>query len=178
MLLSRVTSPAAPVPLSEIMEQLREPSDPAATIDAVRVAAHDMISEMSGRTLGAETWDLALATVGKEVALPRSPVQSLVSINYFDAAGVAQTATLGDFDLFKGDDRAIVRPKPGKAWPGLQVREDALTIRFIAGYVAMPDGLRMAVRLASEYLFDHRMEGVPMSIDALVSTHRIGWVSS
>lgn len=178
MLLTRVSGPALPVTKQEIIDQLRQPNDEDRYIEALRAAAHDMVAELSGRTLGSETWDMAVSASSGDIILPRSPVQSLTSISFYDAAGVAQTATLSDFHLFKDTDKAIVRPKDGKSWPALQAREDAMTIRFVAGYPALPDALRFAVRLCAESLYDHRMDGPPPSVLALVSAHRIGWVSA
>lgn len=178
MLLTRVTAPAMPVRMFEIMDQLRQPSDDAIYIEAIRATAHDMVTEMSGRTLGAETWDMALARVSRDVILPKSPVQSLVSVSYYDAAGAVQTATLSDFALFKDTDIAIVRPKADKAWPGLQVREDAITFRFVAGYTTPPDALQFAVRLCAEAIFDRNLADLKPVIDALIDIHRLGWVGS
>lgn len=178
MLLTRVTGPALPVSLVEIMDHLRQPNDMQMYIEAIRATAHDMVSEFSGRTLGAETWDMALASASGDVFLPKSPVQSLVSISYFDAAGASQTASLADFDLFKDTDKAIVRPKIGKSWPGLQTREDAMTLRFVAGYGTVPDALRMAVRMCAEATYDRNLADLRPVIDAMIGIHRLGWIGS
>lgn len=178
MLLTRITAPALPVSRVEIMDHLRQPNDPSMYIEAIRATAHDMVTEFSGRTLGAETWDMALANVFGDVMLPKSPVQSLVSISYFDAAGASQTANLADFDLFKDTDKAIVRPKVGKSWPGLQTREDAITFQFVAGYATLPEALKMAVRICAEATFDRNLDDLRPAIDALIGIYRLGWVGS
>lgn len=176
MYLSRVGAAASPVTLAQIMQHLRDPLDEAGYIEAIRSSAHNMVSEMTGRTLGAETWDYSVGAVSGDLVLPKSPVQSVTSISYFDAAGVVQTATLGDFYVFKGEDRTIIRPMPGKAWPSLQDREDALTVRFVAGYASLPDALTFAVMFAAESIY----EGTPFpqAMELQIAAYRIGWVAA
>ena len=176
MLLRRVSAAALPVPFTEIMEQLRQPQDAPTYIEGIRAAAHDVVSEMSGRCLGAETWDVLLAEASGDIVLPKSPVQSITSISYFDAAGAVQTVPVEDYLLFAGQDRAKLRPAEGRSWPTLQRREDALTIRFVAGYTMLPEGLRAAVRFAAESIYDRVPFPPPM--EALINSHRLGWVSS
>lgn len=182
MLLRRITSPATPVPDGVVDDHLRNPQDPN-VVEVVRLAAHDMVSEMSGRVLGPETWEMSVATAPTRLTLPKSPVQSLVSIKYYDGAGVEQTADLADFYLFADDDRAVVTPKDGKAWPTLQARDDALTVRFIAGYTTLPAALGHAVLMVAGHLYENRnavsegtMTEVPMAVSALVGIHKLGWV--
>lgn len=176
MLMRRVSAAALPVSLTEVMDQLRQPQDAPTYVEAIRTAAHDVVAEMSGRCLGAETWDASFAEATGDIVLPKSPVQSITSISYFDAAGAVQTANVADFLLFAGQDRATMRPAVGKSWPTLQRREDALTIRFVAGYTTLPEGLRAAVRLAAESIYDRVPFPPPM--EALINSHRLGWIAA
>lgn len=184
MLLRRITSSAAPVSASILLAHLRQPDEEAGAIEAFRLAAHDLVAEMSGRVLGSETWAVSVGEAPNRLDLPKSPVQSLVSIKYWDAAGGEQTATLSDFHLFADDDRAVVTPKEGKTWPPLQKRDDAMTVTFIAGYTTLPAGLSHAVLMLSAHLYDNRSavsEGalveVPMAVQSLIGIHRIGWAA-
>ncbi|WP_434612081.1 head-tail connector protein [Tabrizicola sp. M-4] len=176
MLLRRVSAAAMPVPLTEIMDQLRQPQDAPTYIEGIRAAAHDVVSEMSGRCLGAETWEVMLAEGSGDIVLPKSPVQSITSISYFDAAGAVQTVPVEDYLLFAGQDRAKLRPAEGKNWPTLQRREDAMTIRFVAGYTVLPDGLKAAVRQASQSIYEGG--DFPPSMHILINVHRLGWVAA
>lgn len=176
MLLRRVTPAALPVSLTEIMDQLRQPQDDPLYIEGIRRAAHDVVAEMSGRCLGSETWEVSFSEASGDVALPKSPVQSITSISYFDATGAVQPANVADFLLFAGQDRAKLRPVEGRSWPTLQKREDAITIRFVAGYSTLPDGLNFAVRVAAENIYDR----VPFSptMEVFIGVHRLGWISA
>lgn len=182
MLINRVSASAYPVTLADALVHLRQPTDEDGYVEALRFAAHDLIAEMSGRILGTETWAASLDYPRDRVNLPKSPVQSLVSISYYDEAGVSQTATLSDFYLFKDGDRASVVPKDGKAFPQLQNRDDALTIQFVAGYTALPPALRHAILLTIGHLYDNRsavsegaMMEVPLAVQSLVGVHKLGW---
>ncbi len=176
MLLSRVTAPAVPVAMAQIMQHLRDPLDDAVYLDFIRAAAHNMVAEMTGRTLGAETWDYSVGSASGDLVLPKSPVQSVTSISYFDAAGAVQTATIGDFYIFAGEDKTTIRPKPGKTWPSLQDRDDAMTIRFVAGYTSLPDALTFAVMFAAESIY----EGTPMpqAMEIQIAAYRLNWIAA
>lgn len=185
MLLTRVSAAAAPVELSQALEHLRQPEDALGYVQALLAAATSLIGEKSGRTLGSETWDMAVSSASGDILLPKSPVQSITSISYYDAAGAVQTATVGNFHLFKDADTAILRPKDGYSWPSLQSREDAMTIRFVAGYSTIPGELRLASLLMLGHLFDNRsavdargMVELPLGVDALVAVHRLGWIAA
>jgi uncharacterized phiE125 gp8 family phage protein len=184
MLLRRITPSAAPVAAPVVAAHLRQPEDDAGAIEAFRLAAHDFVAETSGRVLGAETWALSVGEAPARLELPKSPVQSLVSITYYDAAGAVQTATLSDFHLFADDDRAVVTPKEGKTWPPLQKRDDAMTVTFIAGYTVLPPALNQAILMVAAHLYENRsavsdgtMVEVPMAVQALTAIHRIGWAA-
>jgi uncharacterized phiE125 gp8 family phage protein len=184
MLLRRITSSAAPVASPILLAHLRQPDEEAGAIEAFRLAAHDLVGEMSGRVLGSETWAVSVGEAPNRLDLPKSPVQSLVSITYYDAAGTVQTATLSDFHLFADDDRAVVTPKDGKTWPPLQKRDDAMTVTFIAGYTVLPPALSQAVLMVAGHLYENRsavsegaMSEVPMAVQALTAIHRIGWAA-
>lgn len=176
MLLRRVSAASTPVSLQEVMDRLHHPQDNQVYVESTRRAAHDMVSELSGRCLGPETWDASFAEASGSLQLPKSPVQSITSITYFDVTGAVQTAEVADFLLFAGQDRASIAPNEGRTWPTLQRREDALTIRFVAGYTVLPDALRVAVLIAAESIFDS--VPFPPAMEVMIESHRLGWVSA
>lgn len=185
MLLSRVATGPQPVTVEMALDHLRQPEDSLGYVQALLSASTALIGEKAGRVLTAETWDLSVASASGDIVLPKSPVQSITSISYFDAAGAVQAATVSDFYLFKDTDRAILRPKDGFSWPTLQTREDAMTVRFVAGYATIPDELRHAILLTLGHFFENReavtdrgMVELPYGVDALVAVHRLGWVAA
>jgi uncharacterized phiE125 gp8 family phage protein len=186
MLLRRVTAATvSPVPIEIAMEHLRlDGSDAHLTAKTYTAAAAQFVGESAGRVLATERWSLAMPTPSGDVALPKSPVQSIASISYYDSSDASQSATVSDFYLYADDDRAFLRPKPGKSWPSLSAREDAVTIVFDAGYTVLPDGLRAAVLMMAAHLHENReavAQGarlpLPLGVDALIAQHRIGWAA-
>ena len=187
MLLTRIAGPTVfPDLLAAAKEHLREDStDQDLLISGLIAAAVEMIGAMAGRVLFAETWTLAISGVTGDLVLPKSPVTAVTAISYYDAAGVSQAATVADFYLFKDADVATLRPKPGKAWPVAQDREDAISVSFTAGYAALPGALKAAMLLLIGHLYENRETvvvgmapaEVPLAVHELVAVHRLGWVA-
>jgi uncharacterized phiE125 gp8 family phage protein len=188
MLLRRtVAATVLPVTLGDALDQLRtDGTSDGAYIQALIASACDLIGEMTGRVLGIETWVASCASVSGDFNLPKSPVLAVSSITYFDANDVQQPAIVGDFYLFASDDRSVLRPKSGKSWPSTITREDAVSITFTAGYEVLPPALRAAILLMVGHLYENREavvadgkpEALPMGVEQLVGTYRLGWVAA
>lgn len=158
-----------------------------ALIDGMIAAATRAVSEMSGRSIGAETWLMSFgAGVSGRVYLPVTPVQSVSEISYYDTDDVLQSATVSDFYLIKDGDVAFLRPKSGASWPSANGnREDAISITFIAGYSECPDTLRHAILMMVAHMYSHReavsdeiLRDVPSGVQDLINLERVGWVGS
>lgn len=163
------------------------PASDDALIQSFIEAATEKVGAMAGRVLASETWELSLETgIAGDVKLPKSPVQSVASITYFDADDVEQAADVADFYLFRDDDIAVLRPKSGVSWPNANaLRSDAITIEFVAGYTDCPEILVHAVKLLVAYWYDNRnaasqtvLQEIPFGVHACVDGHRIGWVGA
>ncbi len=69
------------------------------------------------------------------IILPRTPVASVVSIEYYDTAGVLQALDSSLYQVDLRSEPARVKPAPNLTWPATQSdRFDAVTITFTAGY--------------------------------------------
>lgn len=188
MYLRRTVGPvAAPATAAEVMA-LGRITDTADTALVTRKIAQAtaIVSEMTGRVVMAETWAYSVpAIVRNDLVLPKSPVQSVESITYLDAEDVQQDATVSDFYLMKDEDRAVLRPKSGTAWPTANTdRDDAITITFVAGYTTVPDSIKQAVEMLALHLFENPdvvLSGpaseMPMGLRAMIDVDRIGWVA-
>lgn len=189
MLITRVSGPSTyAITLAEAKAAARVDHDDDDTqLTAMLQAAHRAVAEMSGRALTQETWRVAVGGWHRgPVVLPRTPVQSISSIKYWDSDDTDQTATVSDFYLMQGDDRAIVRPKAGTLWPSANTRrEDAIRIEFVAGYAAVPETLKRAVMLMVAHLYEHREAVVtgtiatemPLSVQTMIGVERVGWAA-
>lgn len=186
MLLNRTVAPASQiVELQDAKDHLRV-DDMAGEdfyISGLISAASGAIEEMTGRSVVAQTWEMSLPYVAGKVYLPKSPVQSVSTISYYDAGNASQTLTVSDYYLFKDQDRAWLEPKPNVVWPTTYSRADAVTITFVAGYSTVPQELKQAALLLIEHWYEHRgaTEGgaeMPYAVQSLVGLHKIGWVGA
>lgn len=188
MLLKRVSTLAAPVLLDDARSHLRVTgSDEDMLITQQLAAAVAAVSERTGRRLGSETWAASYASVSGDLNLPMAPVQSITSIQYWDASDVSQTALVSDFYFFADDDFATLRPKAGKAWPSVNSnRADAITVTFVAGYSPIPAPLRTAVLMLLGHFFENReavavglsVAEFPVGVADMVNLYRRGWIAA
>ena len=183
-ILSRAVAPAAlPVSLSDTLAHLRV--DDVRENNLVRLyigSACRIVEQKSGRTLITQTWDESFKTATKQVMLSKSPVQSLVSVKYYDTDNVQQTATLSDFTLVALEDGPYVE---SDNWPSTYDRADAITIQYVAGYgisSSIPETLRHAILLIVGQYYEYRMNAeevnaypIPLGIENLIGLERGGW---
>ncbi|MHA7852202.1 head-tail connector protein [Roseovarius sp.] len=189
-LLNRTVAPAsAPVSLREAKAQLRvDHSDEDEYISALIAAAAASVEEMTGQALLTQTWTLAQRYPQVRIYLPKTPVQSLTSIAYYDRDETLQTEDVADYHLFKDIYRAWVEPIESKDWPDVFDRADALTITFVAGYgaaTAVPVELRHAILMLVSHWYEERrivtekaMREIPFAVEHLVGLHKRGWVGA
>lgn len=139
-----------------------------------------------GKILTSETWDLKLCSARGCVVLPISPVQSIVSIEYFDSTNTLRQLNVNDFDLYGNEDSAFIEPKTGVSWPSVFPRRDALKIRFVAGFGAaadVPKNITRAIRLIVAHWYTNReavtvgvtAKELPLAVDSLLNISRKGW---
>lgn len=193
MILRRtLVSPTLPVTVDEANAQLRltEP-DEGGLIYGLIAAAVDLVGSQAGRVLATETWVASVPCVPSvsgwaDLILPKNPVQGLTSITYFDTNDVSQVAALADFYVYSDADQTLIRPKNGKSWPVTIAREDAISVTFVAGYVALPPALRAAILLTVGHLFENReavLTGpiaaeLPLGVRALIDPYRLNWLAA
>lgn len=157
-----VTAPASePITLAEARKQLElSPSDTAhddhltALIQAVREQfEHDTDSSILTQTLSVTCEDLS----DDEIYLPRRPIQSITSIQYYDTANTLQTLSSSVYSLDKPN--AAVRLNYLQLWPVTIDRWDAVTITYVAGYSsisAVPQIYKQAMKLLLAHYFENR----------------------
>ena len=183
---TRSSAAAAPVDLAAAKSHLRATSsDEDDLIQSLLDAATEMVSERTGLVLGAETWVWKTRVVSGPVNLPKAPVVAISAMTYFDAAGGAQTDTIGNYRLLADPERPNLRPAPGYSWPATEVRDDAMTITFTAGLAVCPPALRTAILMLVAHWFHNRsavtdgaMAEVPQSASAMIDLHRLGWAAA
>lgn len=177
------TPPAAgPVSVSDMKAHLRvSHSDDDALITAylaAAVASLDVNGEL-GRAIITQTITESLQYPTRDTYLSVLPAQALVSVKYYDTDNVEQTATLGEFALYKSDDWAFVR---SDNWPSTYDRPDAVTITYTAGQDAAPDDIQHAIKLIVGHWYEYResvtevtLAEMPRAVSHLIGLHRRRW---
>jgi uncharacterized phiE125 gp8 family phage protein len=119
--------------------------------------------------------------------LPLAPVQSIQSIEYYDADNEVQQYDEASYILFADVDGAKIEIAETATFPTVYDRPDAVTITFRAGYgdsaSDIPKPIVRAIRLLVAHWFDNptastagAMSTTPHSIDALLAQYRRGVV--
>ena len=117
-----------------------------------------------GRAIGIQTLEMSgEAFPCDRLRLPYTPVKTVSTVLYIDAAGVEQTWLPEDYTLSNGD----LMPIYGGAWPSARYGADAVRVRWVAGYDTIPPSVVAAVLLMVGDLFSNRetsLEGSASSI--------------
>jgi hypothetical protein len=97
---------------------------------------------------------------GYEIYLPRSPVQSVTSIQYYDPSGALQTLDPSQYIVDNISEPARIVPAPGTAWPATQNRVNAVKVVFTAGYgnsgTNVPSGILHWILLTTGTFYENR----------------------
>jgi len=185
MRLRLVTPPASePISLAEAKAFLRvEHAEDDALITSLIEAARQRAELIAdSRQLITATWELVLPEFPANngaIELPRPPLQSVSSLTYYDAGGNQQTLTEGsDYVVDTDGEPGRVRPAPDTYWPIAAHREDAVTVRFVAGYgdtgSDVPAGLRAGMLLWISHHYDNRQNPSAEVADMIFRQFRWG----
>lgn len=193
-ILTRTVAPSESLfVLAEVKRHLRvDFDDDDAYIESLMSAVEaylDGKNGVIGKALVTQSWSLSMTRPDGTVGLPLGPVQSITLIDYFDTGGVSQSLAVSDFYLYASEDRALLEPKAGTAWPAMEQRKDALSITYVAGFggrEAVPENIRAAGHLLIGHYYENReavnvgniVNELPLSVQNLLSVHRVGWVSA
>ncbi|MBC7154496.1 MAG: hypothetical protein H5U19_07795 [Rhodobacteraceae bacterium] len=115
--------------------------------------------------------------------LPFSRVTEVTEIRYIAPDGTPGTVPSADYLLIRRGRDALVELLPGKAWPNLIDRPDAVDLRFTAGFpdlVSVPDDIIQAAKELITYYFFSRggdgpdgiSEEVARCVDRLTRRYR------
>jgi uncharacterized phiE125 gp8 family phage protein len=99
---------------------------------------------------------MADAAVLSGIKLGRPPLQSVTSIKYIDEDGVQQTLDSSLYTVDKDSEPGWVFPAPGQSWPSTKAIQNAVRVRYVAGYGAasdVPSALKLWIHahLANSY---------------------------
>jgi uncharacterized phiE125 gp8 family phage protein len=159
--LQLVTPPAAADPLltvDDVKLQLRitHGYEDALLTRFIRSSV-EFVEMYTQRALVTQTWRLYQdAFKRRPFRLPKSPVQAVTSIKYYNMANVLTTLDPLTYEVDTVSEPARVRARYGQFWPPTMPRVNAVEIQFDAGYgaaSAVPERFKeaMLVYIADAY---------------------------
>lgn len=169
MPLQLISQPEAePVSLLEAKLHLRVDGDADdSLIESLIPSARQAAETLTGRQLVTARWKYVLDQFPCEVLwLPKSPLQSVISIEYFDQAGVWQVLPETEYVVDALFEPARIAPSFGKYWPLCLPQIGAVAVTFDAGYGTVsqvPEGLKSWIKLRIGSLYAHREEMAVLS---------------
>ena len=204
MPLQLITPPAQePVSLAEAKLHLRVdfPDDDALIVAMIAAARHHA-EMLTRRQFITARWKLVLdcfpgvggmgvqvgdpfVLPGHALLLPRSPLQTVLAIDYLDTGKVLQTLPETDYVVDAACEPARITPVAGATWPGTLPQIAAVSVIFDAGYgtaADVPEGIKAWIKLRIGSLYEHRedfalitrgrIEALPF-VDGLLDPYRV-----
>lgn len=173
-----------PVSLAEAKAHARIDTDADdALIAALIVAARQWAEHATGRAFITQTWQLSLdAPEGREIFLPRAPLQRVSSLQFFDDADTAHAwpneSTFVDTSHEPG--RLVLRS--GAVWPSPRRAANGLKITYVGGYgddaASVPQPIRLALMELVTAWYQHRgdeTKAPTAAAQALLAPYRVRW---
>jgi len=188
MSLILVTAPATePVTLTEAKAHCRvDYTDDDTLITSLIVAAREYCEEITRRAFITQTWDYKKDRFkGDEIDLPKGPLISVTSVKYIDNTGTEQTLATSEYDVRTyTSEQGEIGLAFSKFWPVVRAVDDAVTIRFVAGYGAasdVPQAIKQAMLMLIAHWYENResviagitASNVPQAVDMLLAPHRV-----
>jgi uncharacterized phiE125 gp8 family phage protein len=151
-----ITPPEPVVSLEEAKAHLRVlANDEDALITTYVAAATGHIDGPDGwlgRAIGAQTLEARGHVFRDAMVLPYPPIIEIVSVKHLDAAGAEVTLLASEYEV-RG---SLIGSAFGRRWPAVGVHDEAIRIRYRAGYEAVPPAIKAAILLMTEDLYANR----------------------
>lgn len=178
----QMTAPASyPVSLTEAKAHLRiDGSDEDAVVTGMIAAASDHVEAQTGRALLTQQWELHLERFpAGYIDIPMPPCRSIGEIAVRQADWVVVDPAGYRAELPAGPRALPGRVFPVAAWPSSAVTQDAVRIKFSAGYDTAPPALKSAILLALSDLYCNRGAQAEKqlfenaTVEALIGPYRV-----
>lgn len=150
-----------PVSLDEVKSFLRlTGSDEDSVLELLIKSAREFAEVWTGRQCLTSTWDYYLdAFPDTEILLPRSPLQSVTSITYYNTGNVLTTWSSSEYTVDANQAPPKITEKYGYYWPSTLCIPNAVIVRGIYGYTAaslVPGRLRLAILQLVSHFYENR----------------------
>ena len=156
------TAPSTePISLSEAKAHMRVDFNNDDTyIENLIVAAREFCETMQNRAYITQTWELALDAFINNIELPNPPLQSVISMKYYDTSENEITLNSDDYFVDTYSEKGTISLKHGKYWPSTQLRPlNGVIIRYIAGYgnaATVPIKIKQAILMLVAHWYENR----------------------
>lgn len=191
MALSLVTAPIEyPISVDDLKVHSRIVEDDEDTLLESLISAATTYCEKltDNRQFVTATWDWTFRHFprGRRFSLPKAPLQSVTSITYLDTAGASQTLATSVYGVLTDYSQpGCIYLKDSQTWPTVDDADNAIVVRFVAGYGAasdVPDSIQHAIRLLAGHWVENRetvsmgttATSVPFAVQALLGCESVG----
>lgn len=139
-------------------------------------AAQSQIETALGRCLAPQTWRLTIDAFTDPIALRKGPVTNVVSVRYYDPAGVLQTASPSLYTVDLVNDPQWIVLNAAASWPATLDAINAVEITFDAGFQNTDLPAYKAAQVAGRALVLHWYENggvgtMPDGVKAILFPH-------
>lgn len=180
-----------PVSLADANLQMRiDGSDENTLVEAYITAAREYCEGFQNLAYITQTWQLWLDAFPAEdfVNIPLPPLQSIVSIKYYDINDVEYTMSSSLYIVDDKSEPGRVNLAYGQSWPSTTLRPiNGVCIEFNAGFgddpEDVPQSIRQVILLLVAHWFENRepiltgkaevIKELPFTITALLNNRRI-----
>jgi uncharacterized phiE125 gp8 family phage protein len=174
-----------PITTAEAKSHIRvDVSTEDTLIDDYIKVARRLSERLTRRSFITQTITLKLdGFSGGEIVLPRSPAQSVTSIQYVDTDGATQTWSSSLYDVDTSSEPARVTPAYDEDFPDTRAVANAVTVTYVAGYGSasdVPEELRLLIRLLVGHYFENReavgtvaMHELPLGLQFLAKSYEM-----
>jgi len=136
-----------PVTLAELQEHVIGPSTDASLLTSLIKVARELFELHTGIAIIEQTWVLSLPRFAREIRLPRPPLRSISSIQYYDTSAALQTLSTA---VYRVSAHGVLMEAASQTYPATETeRPDAVQVTFTAGIYtntgASPDAVDTAV---------------------------------
>lgn len=151
-----ITGPSLePIDIDELKKYLRfTPTTEDTVIDTLISAARQYFEDMTGVICLTQIWEMSMsgAPGDYEIELTKSPLQSVVAVNY-DVSGVETPMSVSDYSVLPGmtgsGGPGRIRLADGASWPSFSTSvSGGLRIRYAAGFGDAPGDVPEIVKWA------------------------------
>lgn len=154
-----ISTTTEPVTVAEAKTRLRiDGTDDDVDIGIMIAAAREMCEQQTGRSIALATWELKLdAFPSWEIELLWPPIATVTHVKYIDTSGVLQTLDASAYTLDTHLEPGRVVPVYDTEWPTTRETENAVTVRYTAGYGAScPQALKQWILLQVGHWYRNR----------------------